>query len=261
MKLLLAIWAVTTIFALLAWRLHAQQAKLLAPHVSFERVLSHCLTGDIILFRYHTTNTAHTLVTPFSHIALVLRVDGVPFLLESHQKGDTKHMNVTTGGVHVYSMEGRISMYQGDVFYMPLSRQFRNPKQCAKRANTILNRIKDYYEIPFVENYISYFVKNLVKPPDPKMNGMFCSEFLCSVFKDMKFVPQRIDCRFLTPESFIYIKHNNVPVYEDVTKIIHTKPASFQGIKGLSFTHHCHRSAPRNLDAVFCSGDNSRSLQ
>lgn len=169
-------------------------------------------TGDLVLFRWHTVDILHDILSPFTHVGMVISLNNKKYILETHLKGDTKHMGHETGGVHLYELQKRIDMYEGDNFILKIKDNLINDDN----FQTLYNNFSLYSKIPFHDNYTGHF-KNYCLPKMAcdkcfayyKRKGMFCSEFIGFLLQELKILDKKhpIDC--LTPSSFLYLDIGN----------------------------------------------------
>lgn len=169
-------------------------------------------TGDLVLFRWHTVDILHDIISPFTHVGIVIILNNKKYILETHLKGDTKHMGNEAGGVHLYELQKRIDMYDGDNFILKIKDNLINDTN----SQTLYNNFSLYSKIPFHDNYTGHY-KNYCLPKMAcdkcfayyERKGMFCSEFVGFLLQELKILDKKhpIDC--LTPSSFLYLNIGN----------------------------------------------------
>jgi len=169
-------------------------------------------TGDLVLFRWHTVDILHDIISPFTHVGMVISLNNKKYILETHLKGDTKHMGNEAGGVHLYDLQKRIEMYEGDNFILKIKDNLINDTN----SQTLYNNFDLYSKIPFYDNYRGHY-KNYCLPKMAcdkcfayyERKGMFCSEFVGFLLQELKILDKKhpIDC--LTPSSFLYLNIGN----------------------------------------------------
>lgn len=215
---MILIVGIVLIIVCVATAIKVYKIKNKAQEVRLDQVYNESKTGDIIYFRWHTVDAQHDLVSKFTHVGLIVEKDNEKFILETHKKGDTVHMGVESGGVHMYPMKKRIEMYEGLNFFA------KN-----KRSPTLPNKLEEYMKIPFYDDYTGHFTRTcLIKSlcekcidDDRKKKGMFCSEFVGYLLKEMGMLEQTRDLYCLSPESFETLKDANGEfIYGETIRIL-----------------------------------------
>jgi hypothetical protein len=182
-------------------------------------------TGDLVYFRWHEVDFKHEIISPFTHIGMIIEIDNIKYIIETHLEGDTKNIGVYTGGVHVYPLKLRLSKYEGYTFLTKLNVD-------AKPTHTdiiyFLENINKYKEIPFKNEYKDFYLQQCVKhhvcndcfeKSEPKQETLMCSEFIGFCLKELKIVPPDFNYVCLTPNDFKFIKKNNKQIYNDIIKV------------------------------------------
>lgn len=196
------------------------QHRLTFTNITISDVSNIAKTGDILLFRWNSVDIIHNMLSFFTHIGIIVEIDNIKYVLETHLKGDTKHMGNPNGGVNIYKLENRINMYNGHNFLLRLKDNLVQPYH----TQIIKQNIQTYMNIPFFENYKRYYIKQCLprkfchtcfvhnSTPD---NFMYCSQFVGHILKDLLVLDpnKNIDC--ISPYDFIFLKHNNSKIFQD----------------------------------------------
>lgn len=182
-------------------------------------------TGDLVYFRWHEVDFKHEIISPFTHIGMIIELDNIKYIIETHLKGDTENIGVYTGGVHIYPLKLRLSKYEGYNFLTKLSTN-------AKPTNTdimyFLENIDKYKEIPFKNEYEDFYLQKCLKhnvcndcfeKSEPEQESLMCSSFIGFCLKELKIVPRDFNYTCLTPNDFKFIKKNNKQIYNNIIKV------------------------------------------
>lgn len=185
-------------------------------------------TGDLILFRWHTVDVLHELFSSFTHVGMIIEINSKKYILETHLKGDTIHMGYKSGGVHIYDLEERINMYEGDNYILKINRDLINKSN----EKILYDNLQDYLLIPFQDEYRDHYTNVCI----PNMfcdgcvkstkKGMFCSEFIGFLLRELGILNEKVNTNCLTPSSFIDMKiidtknDRKIPIYDNIYKII-----------------------------------------
>lgn len=191
------------------------------PHCTLQNAYNSATTGDVILFRWNYVNPLHEIVSSFTHIGIVIELNGRKYILETHLKGDTNHMGFDNNdGVNIYDLYSRIKMYKGENFILKM-----NPKYYNKIK--IDDNITNYRQIPFKNEYIQHFSgvcipKKICNDCFSNVPGdsMFCSQFIGHILQQYSILEESFDINCLTPHDFVNIKNNDGNIYETLYKII-----------------------------------------
>ena len=180
-------------------------------------------TGDIIYFRWHTMDIDHEIISPFTHIGMIIVIGNIKYIIETHLAGDTSNIGVLTGGVNLYPLKLRINNYEGYTFLSKLN-QINRPTDI--NVQDFITKIKDYKQnIPFQNDYKGYFINNclakrVLSIEPEKTQEMFCSEFIGFCLNELNITNNDFNFKCLVPIDFRYIKLNNQLLYRDLIKII-----------------------------------------
>ena len=191
------------------------------PSVPIKSAMKQCQTGDLVLFRWFEVSPLHDLISTFTHVGMVVEIDGTKYIIESHLKGDTKHMGVHTGGVHLYDFDKRLSSYEGYKYLVKLK---KHPSPNATKR--FIANIPKYKQIPFYDDYTGYF-KNICLPnrfckscvQRRDRQGMFCSEFIGFCLKELQILEQDFDYHCLVPGDIPTLKINGNHVFDKIENI------------------------------------------
>lgn len=190
------------------------------PYISFSK--SFLKTGDLILFRWHSIDAMESLVTSFTHVGMVVKLNNNLYILETHMKGDTSHMGYETSGVNIYDLKNRINSYKGNIFLLPIKKKFMT----FENEKEIILNITNYKKIPFHDKYENHFkniclLKKICKNCINKTNKneMFCSEFISKILQDINLMNENDDISCMTPHDLLYIKKNNERIFSNIVKL------------------------------------------
>jgi hypothetical protein len=176
-------------------------------------------TGDLIYFRWHEVDFKHEVISPFTHVSVVLVHPGTgkKYSLETHLAGDGVDLGVYKGGINIYPLKDRLHKYEGHTFLSKVKyvENMENIKNI--NVNDFLSKLDSYTEqIPFHNDYKGYFMKNCLKKRVCKdcftieeKDGLFCSEFVGFCLKEFGLVPKEFDYNCLAPGDFRYVKNSN----------------------------------------------------
>lgn len=171
-------------------------------------------TGDLLLFRWNSADIFHNIISFFTHVGIIIEIDNVKYVLETHLKGDTIHMGNPNGGVNLYKLDDRINMYNGHNFLLRLKDNLVQPHH----IQIIKQNIQNYMKIPFFENYKLYYIKQCLprkfchtcfSNTSLSNDSMFCSQFVGHILKDLLVLDPNKNIVCLSPYDFIFIKDNN----------------------------------------------------
>lgn len=164
-----------------------------ARRVSTAELLETARTGDLILFRNETRPWYYLAALPMTHIGVVIRYGGKPFILEMHQLDDAPPGYPNLDGPHVYPLEARIAeSFNGGpwrLFHAP----YKGP---APTADVAWAFPPEY--IPYNYNYIKDELRchALARIPRVSLDKMHCANYASLVLKKLGIAPpdSRIDC-------------------------------------------------------------------
>lgn len=194
------------------------------PCMPLKTVYTSLRTGDLVLFRYNEASLAHDLVSPFTHVGMVVDFDGKKCIIESHNRGDAKALGVLDGGVHVYDLKDRVRTYEGCTFVLRMRHGLHVDPGAEKYMKSKIP--EEYAAIPYYESYASHIGMYCLPKAlcdtcfdKPVRRGMFCSEFVGLLLGDLGVLPPGRDVDCLTPTSFVNIRVGGVRVYTDPVKV------------------------------------------
>lgn len=183
--------------------------------INIDELIDTCNTGDILLFRYKSLDPLHNIISLFSHIGMIyVDRNNKKKIIETHNSGDTKYLNLDNEGVQIYDIKDRIKGYEGNVYLAKnLSQNINN--------NIIHNKLEMYKNIPFNTNYRNDFINQCLLfskyDTSPKLQ---CSQFIGLLLKDLNVLPEDFNLTCLTPEYFLSLKDKNNELIFDITKKI-----------------------------------------
>jgi hypothetical protein len=173
-------------------------------------------TGDIIYFRWTDVDIMHEIVSPFTHIGLVIinPYTKHKYIIETHLKGDGKELGVLDGGIQQYNLNDRLQTYEGHTYLSKLKNVYKpNLDQVLKLISNFKAFKKD---IPFYGDYSNYFKMNCIKYKlcndcftIEEKAGLFCSEFVGFCLKELQIVNNDFNYKCMTPGDFMYISDAN----------------------------------------------------
>lgn len=178
-------------------------------------------TGDILLFRWNKVDLVHNFVSFFTHVGIVVEIDNEKYILETHLKGDTKHMGNPNGGVHLYDFKDRINMYNGHNFLLPIKEKLKN----SNHNKIIKDNLDKYLKLPFFDNYKKYYIhqclprkfcKTCFSESAPDTSFVYCSQFVGMILKDLGLIDKNMNINCISPYDFIFIKNNKENIYQDI---------------------------------------------
>jgi hypothetical protein len=171
-------------------------------YIKLNQIDNYIKTGDIILFRYNKINFIHELVSPFTHIGIIILYNNKSYILESHIKGDTLYLGYNNEGVNIYNLYDRLNKYEGTTFLLKLNQPLSN-----KSINNLINNISKYKNIPYINNYKKYYFNkciNIFYNNQLQINdGMICSELISYILQDIN-DNNILNYKCIKPVDFLY---------------------------------------------------------
>jgi hypothetical protein len=114
--------------------------------------------GDLILFQWYEINPLQESVSPFTHVGIVIDINKKKYILETHLKGDTKHMGYKDAeGVNIYDFKKRIKMYKGKNYLLK-----KNPMYKMDIMQKELKKV-DYFLVQNMMKHLKIEQKLLLK--------------------------------------------------------------------------------------------------
>jgi hypothetical protein len=188
------------------------------PTYTIDNTYESAKTGDLILFRWHSVDIFHEMISPFTHVGMVVELNHQKYILETHSPGDTLHMGYETGGVHLYPLKQRISMYKGSNFLLKLNKNYN--------ISIDENMIVQYYSIPFYDKYRQHYTEYCLPKKicnecisSKKLESMFCSQFIGFLLQETGILDKNVNIDCLIPNDFITIQNKNGKLYNELYKI------------------------------------------
>lgn len=215
------VWSWYWIFFILLCIYILVRPKLKFKNTTTSEIYTLAKTGDLLLFRWHSVDLFHNIISFFTHVGIVVEIDNRKYILETHLKGDTKHMGNSNGGAHLYDFKDRINMYNGHNFLLPLEEKFRK----SFHAEIIKNNLNKYLKLPFFDNYKKYYIqqclprklcKTCFSKPPPDTTQTYCSQFVGMILKDLAILDKNTDVNCISPYDLIFIKNKKEKVFQDV---------------------------------------------
>ena len=214
-------WSWYWIFLIFLFLYIFSQPKLNFKNTTTSEIYELAKTGDILLFRWNTVDLVHNFISFFTHVGIVVEIEDQKYILETHLKGDTKHMGNLHGGVHLYDFKDRINMYNGHNFLLPLKERFRNPNH----SQIIKDNLDKYFNLPFFDNYKKYYMhqclprkicKTCFSNSSPDTKYIYCSQFAGMVLKDLGLISKDMNINCISPYDFIFMKNKDENIFQDV---------------------------------------------
>jgi hypothetical protein len=172
-------------------------------NININQINKYIKTGDIILFKYNKINLIHEIVSPFSHVGIVVIINNKSYILETHEKGHTLYMGFNNDGVNLYNLYDRLYKYKGTTYLLKMKKPFS-----IENINNLINNIPNYLKIPYINNYKKYYFNNCIINKQNNYSytgtneGMICSEFIAYVLQDI--LNYKINYKCVSPVDFIY---------------------------------------------------------
>ena len=201
---------------------YVQGARLrAAPFASLESALATAKTGDLIVFKSRIGSWYSLLsrsLSPATHVGMVVRESDTVNIVESHARGDTRHLGVITGGPHTYPLGQRAATYDGTVYMcqlaVPLSEQ---------QEKDLREALLFLMPVPYDTKPTSHYIKKCLltrNPPAPPRDAMFCSEFLATALVRAGLLPPDTDTQCVTPSSLLDAKDSTGhPLFTNLVRL------------------------------------------
>ena len=184
-------------------------------NINLNQIDKYIKTGDIILFRYKNIDFIHEIISPFTHIGIIIINNNKSYILETHIKGDTLYMGYNNEGVNIYNLYDRLNKYDGNTYLLKLINPLSN-----KQINNLINNIPKYFKIPYIHNYKKYYFDKCINilcnqiENNKYNNGMICSEFISYVLQDINDdLLKKINYKCVRPVDFLYNELYNNKFY------------------------------------------------
>jgi hypothetical protein len=191
--------------------------------ISVNKIESNVKTGDVICFRSNDYTFLHDLVSPFTHIGIVIETINGKKILEMHDTNDLKHMGIYNTGVNMYDLKYRIKTYEGDVYLSQLKTTVDK-----KKIKNLLSKIEFLNKLKFDTNHKEHLIKKCMikrgckkcfKPEKKKLEYMFCSEFIGYILQELDVLEKEYDIACVLPGDFRFIIQNGNKLYKNIIKI------------------------------------------
>lgn len=170
-------------------------------YININHIDKYIKTGDIILFRHNKIDFIHELISPFTHIGIIIIINNKSYILETHEKGNTLYMGFNNDGVNIYNLYDRLNKYNGITYLLKLIKPLSN-----NNINYLINNIPKYLKIPYINNYKNYYFYNCLLSLNNNNNkkGMICSEFISYILQDIFNNNNNNNYKCTSPVDFIY---------------------------------------------------------
>jgi hypothetical protein len=181
---------------------------------SLDEIYNLAENGDLIYFRWTKVSFLHEMISPFTHIGIIIinPETNEKLIVESHLAGDTKHIGNDKGGINTYPLKLRLSTYDGYTFLSKIKIHPTDTDTLIFWRN--LETFKS--NIPFNNKYEEYFKKTCIKRrlcegcfDVEKRDDMMCSEFVGFALKQLNILPKDFNHECLAPGDFRYINYIN----------------------------------------------------
>lgn len=191
---------------------------------SLDEIYNLAENGDLIYFRWKEVSFFHEIISPFTHIGIIIINPETKekLIVESHLAGDTKHLGNDKGGIHTYPLKLRLSTYDGYTFLSKL----KTPPTDTDTSIFWKNIETFKSDIPFNNKYEEYFKKTCLKKrlckgcfDTENKKDMFCSEFVGFALKQLNVLPKDFNHECLAPGDFRYINYNKEKLYGDIIAV------------------------------------------
>ena len=162
--------------------------------VSAASLMQTARTGDLLLFRNERRPWYYLAALPVTHIGVIIRMGGRPWVLEMHQVGDAPPgYDPKADGPHVYPLEARIAESMNDGRWHLFHAPYLGP---AVTADTSWAFPPSY--VPYNYNYITDELRchALGRLPRISMATMHCGNYAAWTLQRLGIAPseKRIDC-------------------------------------------------------------------
>jgi hypothetical protein len=168
--------------------------------MSLNNVLSKTKSGDLLLFRSKKSCLFTNIVTPFTHIAMIIKMPNMNKIkvLEIHQSCFI--LDYKTEDVNLYDINYRIETYNGDIFIL-----FINNEIPTKQISQLLQN-KEIMNAKFDNNFIINYIKyNLLKSKTIKKN-LACTYFISNILQDLNIIEKSSINIYPTAADFLHLK-------------------------------------------------------
>ena len=169
-------------------------------YININNIDKYIKTGDIILFRHNKIDFIHEIISPFTHVGIIIIINNKSYILETHEKGSTVYMGFNNDGVNIYNLYDRLNKYNGITYLLKLIKPLSN-----NNINYLINNIPKYLKIPYINNYKNYYFYNcLLSFNNNNKKGMICSEFIYYLLQDIFNNNINNNYKCTSPVDFIY---------------------------------------------------------
>ena len=189
---------------------------------NIDKIYDNIKTGDIILFRRDKLDIFSSMISLFTHVGIIVVFNNKKYILETHNKNDTKYMGYETIGVNLYDIKERIMNYKGNCYIVPIN------NISSLQQNLLINNIAKYKNIKFDNNFKQHIMTycilkkicNTCINKTTKKN-MFCSEFITFILIDLGIISNNIEKSCITPNNILNLTDiNNKLLFKSIIKII-----------------------------------------
>ena len=188
--------------------------------VSLEHALTKVKTGDLVVCRsrYGALDLPVRIVSPVTHIGMVVRDHSGARVVETHAAGDTKQLGVTESGVHAYPLDQRIRTYEGQVYLCQMTSRLN-----AQQERALRKALMDLKDVPFESNYRNHFITRCFigrrQPTGQPREAMFCSEYLALAMVHAGLLPPDTITECMSPSSLLDLRVNDYPLFTNLVRV------------------------------------------
>jgi hypothetical protein len=192
--------------------------------MNLKEVYEKSKTGDVICFRSKDSSLIHEIISPFTHIGIVIETINGKKILEIHDTNDLKHVGIYNTGVNMYDLKHRLETYEGETYLCQLRSEIEN-----YNIKNLLFKINELNKLKFNTNHKEHLMKKCMKKrichvcfkPEPKkkLEYMFCSEFVGYILQELDVLDKDYDIACVLPGDFRFITQNGYKLFNNIIKI------------------------------------------
>lgn len=168
-------------------------------------------TGDIILFRYVTTDLVFRFVSKFTHTGMIIKKNGTLYIIECHPNTLCECKN--NSGTHIYPLVQKLKTYNGSLYFCKMDLTVTQRKRIKR---TVIKNQKKYKQISFEFDTMTLLISAILHKKYPvKKKNMYCSQLVMKIFSD-SFVYKNNTSLPIVPDIFVNKKLRNMPILQIV---------------------------------------------
>jgi hypothetical protein len=115
-------------------------------------------TGDVICFRSKDSSLIHKIISPFTHIGIVIETINGKKILEIHDTNDLKHVGIFNTGVNMYDLKYRLKTYEGDTYLCQLISKIKH-----YNIQNLLFKIEELNKLKFNTDHKKHLIDKCMK--------------------------------------------------------------------------------------------------